>query len=300
MKHDVFLSYAREDLAAVKWLVGAIEAEGLSVFWDRHIQLGQQWSDVLEAALRDARAVVVVWSATSVKSTWVKAEATEAMAQGKLVPLRIDDAAIPMPFGQVQTADVSVSRPLFEQGVSIAAAIAGLGDVDGASIRTRAAAAVKPTASYAGASKVVDWHHAYLAMEGRLARRDYWVCYLALIPVSVMCMLLVEWLLGATARDASMDVKLKASVFEFFITLYPRVAILLKRLHDFGWSGWWTLPTACIGLLAAAANPWLSSAVAAERHVAWLFCSLVWIVVVFVGARAGDPGANKFGPPHQR
>jgi hypothetical protein len=40
VKYDVFLSYAREDLSAVKTLVGAIEAEGLTVFWDRHIQLG--------------------------------------------------------------------------------------------------------------------------------------------------------------------------------------------------------------------------------------------------------------------
>jgi aspartate aminotransferase-like enzyme len=92
MKYDVFLSYAHEDLAAVKSLVSEIEAEGLSVFWDRHIAVGQQWSSVLEATLLESRAVVVVWSTASVKSTWVKAEATEAMARKKLVPMRLDGA----------------------------------------------------------------------------------------------------------------------------------------------------------------------------------------------------------------
>src|SRR6185436_19822014 len=82
--YDVFLSYAREDLSTVKALVSDIEAEGLTVFWDRHIQLGQQWSDVLDRALREARVVIVVWSTASVKSTWVKAEATEALALGRL------------------------------------------------------------------------------------------------------------------------------------------------------------------------------------------------------------------------
>ncbi len=82
--YDVFLSYAREDLSTVKALVSDIEAEGLTVFWDRHIQLGQQWSDVLDRALRKARVVIVVWSTASVKSTWVKAEATEALALGRL------------------------------------------------------------------------------------------------------------------------------------------------------------------------------------------------------------------------
>lgn len=126
MQYDVFLSYAREDLTAVKMLVSSIEAEGLTVFWDRHIQLGQQWSDVLEVALRESRVIVVAWSVASVKSAWVKAEATEAMGRGRFVPIRIDAATIPMPFGQVQTADVSLDRPLLEQGVSIAAAIAAL------------------------------------------------------------------------------------------------------------------------------------------------------------------------------
>ena len=297
-RYDVFLSYAREDLSTVKALVGEIEAEGLTVFWDRHIQLGQQWSDVLDRALREARAVVVIWSTASVKSAWVKAEATEAMALGRLVPLRIDNAAIPMPFGQVQTADVSPERPLSEQGVSIAAAIATLGN--SANPQFRNAAEVSAAVSPANATpRSPDWRHAFLSMEGRLGRRDYWVCYLALTSLFAVVSLLVQAIIGATAPGASIEVKVNAAVFVFFITVYLQVALFIKRLHDFGWSGWWTLPAALLALLSAASTPYFDSGVSSERIAAWTLRVLLWAVVIFAGAMTGNAGVNKYGPPHR-
>lgn len=294
MNYDVFLSYAREDLSAVQMLVSAIEAEGLSVFWDRQIVPGQPWSDVLEAAINDSRAVVVVWSAASVKSTWVKAEATEAMTRGKLVPVRIDNAAIPMPFGQVQTAEIVPGRPLREQGISIAAAITALGGKHDATVplSTSVPSAAPPI------SGIVDWRHAFLSMEGRLGRRDFWICYLVLGSFSVLGLMLLEHVTGASAKDAPMLLKSKVMVSWFLMTLYFRIAIALKRLHDFGWSGWWVLPMAVIGILQAFAFPQTESTVEAERYAAWFLNVLVWIIVIYVGARRGHSGVNRYGAPH--
>jgi uncharacterized membrane protein YhaH (DUF805 family) len=297
--YDVFLSYAREDLSTVKALVSEIEAEGLTVFWDRHIQLGQQWSDVLDQALREARVVIVVWSTASVKSTWVKAEATEAMALGRLVPLRIDNAAIPMPFGQVQTADVSPERPLCEQGVSIAAAIAALGSSANPQFRSAAGVSTAVSPANAAIPRSPDWRHAFLSMEGRLGRRDYWVCYLALTSLLALVSLLVQAIIGASAPGASMEVKANAAVFVYFITVYPQVALFIKRLHDFGWSGWWTLPAALLALLSAASTPYLDGSVSDERSAAWTLKVLLWAVVIFAGAMTSNPGVNKYGPPHR-
>ena len=114
---DVFLSYSRDDAARVRRLVQTIESEGLSVFWDHEIEPGLQWSDVLEREMEAAKAVVVVWSAVSVKSRWVQAEAAAADQKGKMVPVRIDDVTPPMPFGMVQTFDLSdpFSGPAPEQ-----------------------------------------------------------------------------------------------------------------------------------------------------------------------------------------
>jgi adenylate cyclase len=71
MTADVFVSYARDDLPRVKPLVGMLEAQGWSVFWDRQILPGQPWSSLIEEKLTAAKAVVVVWSRTSVQSEWV-------------------------------------------------------------------------------------------------------------------------------------------------------------------------------------------------------------------------------------
>jgi uncharacterized membrane protein YhaH (DUF805 family) len=296
--HDVFMSYAREDLAAVRSLVTFMEAEGLRVFWDRQIQPGQAWSDVLETALSDARVVVVVWSAASVKSAWVKAEATEAMSRGKLVPLRIDSATIPMPFGQVQTADVAAHRPLSEQGVSITSAIAA--QAAGIAAVPPARAAPSGAAASTRTSHVVDWRHAFLSMEGRLSRREYWICYLMLTVLTALCTVLVDSMAGTFLKETTLDIKSKSAATVYVLTLYPRVAIFLKRLHDFGWSGWWTLPAAIIALTSTTTFPYIASNVPGERHAAWLFLVLLWSAFIYVGARNSSPGVNKFGPPSDR
>jgi hypothetical protein len=74
---DIFLSYAREDLPRVKPVVAALEQRGWSVWWDRTIRPGQTFDAVIEAALDEARCIVVLWSRESVKSQWVRTEADE-------------------------------------------------------------------------------------------------------------------------------------------------------------------------------------------------------------------------------
>jgi hypothetical protein len=62
---------------------------------------------VIEGALREARAVIVLWSAAAVASDWVKAEAEEGAARGILVPAMIEIVALPLRFRRIQAADLS-------------------------------------------------------------------------------------------------------------------------------------------------------------------------------------------------
>ena len=63
---DIFLSYAREDLAKAKLLAAALEKQGWSVFWDRTSLLaGQDFDQVIEQAIEQARCMIVAWSAAS-------------------------------------------------------------------------------------------------------------------------------------------------------------------------------------------------------------------------------------------
>ncbi|MGZ9020763.1 MAG: toll/interleukin-1 receptor domain-containing protein, partial [Rhodoplanes sp.] len=43
---DIFLSYAREDVSVAQRLARALEDEGWSVWWDRHIPAGQTFDEV--------------------------------------------------------------------------------------------------------------------------------------------------------------------------------------------------------------------------------------------------------------
>ena len=72
---DVFISYASEDRDRVKPFIEALEDAGFSVWWDRRIGLGASFDKAIEVELNAAKAVVVVWSYSSVESDWVRNEA---------------------------------------------------------------------------------------------------------------------------------------------------------------------------------------------------------------------------------
>ena len=103
---DVFVSYARTDKERVAPLVAAIEARGWSVWWDPEIAAGQQFDDQIEAELNAAKSVLVVWTPTSVASRWVRGEAREAADRGILVPVRFDEARLPMDVRALHTTDL--------------------------------------------------------------------------------------------------------------------------------------------------------------------------------------------------
>jgi len=103
---DIFISYARSDKARVAPLVAAIEARGWTVWWDPAIAAGQQFDDQIDAELQAASAVLVVWTATSVASRWVRGEARDAAERGILVPVRFDDARLPIDVRAIQTTDL--------------------------------------------------------------------------------------------------------------------------------------------------------------------------------------------------
>ena len=103
---DIFVSYARDDEAVARRVAKALEAGGHSVWWDAHLPAHRSFSDEIERRLAEAKAVVVLWSARAAQSQWVRAEADFARGQGKLVQAQLDDALPPMPFNQIQCADL--------------------------------------------------------------------------------------------------------------------------------------------------------------------------------------------------
>ena len=126
----VFLSYSRADQARARPVIDALITSGFTVWWDGMLRGGENFLPTTEAALEQARAVVVLWSKTSVDSHWVRDEAQRGRERGCLVPLAIDGSQAPLGFRQFQLIDVSRWRgradaPEFQPVLDAVAALVG-------------------------------------------------------------------------------------------------------------------------------------------------------------------------------
>ena len=88
---DLFISYAREDRTVAARLANRLQRAGFSVWWDRSLLAGDDIERVIDAEINNAKAVIVIWSANSAPSTWVRSVASAALAAKKLVPILVDE-----------------------------------------------------------------------------------------------------------------------------------------------------------------------------------------------------------------
>jgi formylglycine-generating enzyme required for sulfatase activity len=117
---DIFISYKREEQAAARDLADALESQAWRVWWDPKLRAGERFDDVIEEALREARCVIVLWSRRSVRSRYVKDEARYALIRDKLVPVMIEDTALPFRFEGLHTPrlmgwDGALEAPAFQE-----------------------------------------------------------------------------------------------------------------------------------------------------------------------------------------
>ena len=109
---DVFLSYARPSLNDAMRIADCLRSSGYSVWYDESLPAHRAYSDVIAEQLDAASAVLVLWSGEAAASQWVRSEANRARETGRLVQLRLDEARLPMPFDQIQCADLRRWRGL--------------------------------------------------------------------------------------------------------------------------------------------------------------------------------------------
>ena len=104
---DIFISYSREDKPKARTLAEALMARGWSVWWDLKIPVGASFDEVIEKALGEAKCVLVLWSAASVASEWVRNEASEGRRRHILVPAFVEAVDAPLAFRLLNGADLS-------------------------------------------------------------------------------------------------------------------------------------------------------------------------------------------------
>jgi adenylate cyclase len=103
---DVFVSYARQDEPHAKRVVEALRSLGYDVWRDDELPVHRPYSEVIEERLTSAKAVLVLWSAAAIGSQWVRAEAEAGRARGALIQCTLDGELPPLPFNQIQCAEL--------------------------------------------------------------------------------------------------------------------------------------------------------------------------------------------------
>ena len=104
---DIFVSYARSTERQAQLAAEALRAAGYDVWRDDELPAHRAYGEVIEERLRSAKAVLVVWSGDAARSQWVRAEADVAREAGTLIQVSVDGTLPPMPFNQIQCADLN-------------------------------------------------------------------------------------------------------------------------------------------------------------------------------------------------
>ncbi|GAA3901304.1 hypothetical protein GCM10022276_20100 [Sphingomonas limnosediminicola] len=105
MSH-VFISYSRTDEPSAGMIAQELRNAGFEVWRDDELPAHRPYAQVIEERITGAAAVVALWSAEAAKSQWVRAEADTARSSDKLVQATLDGTIPPMPFNQIQCADL--------------------------------------------------------------------------------------------------------------------------------------------------------------------------------------------------
>jgi uncharacterized membrane protein YhaH (DUF805 family) len=297
---DVFISYAQGDRDWVKEFAASVEEEGFSVWWDPDIVAGARYREIIDAELEKAAAVVVVWSNLSIHSDYVRDEADEALAAGKLVPVLRSAVRPPKGFRQVQTIDLSQWRgrresPEFRKVVSGIRALVGtptdtVADSDAVPVRPL------PPPPRAVPKSVTGWHR-WLTWHGRDTRLPYALQMLvALVSMIAIVAAAIELALAMRSPD---DVGVNAAVPLFLILgvgAWIAFVVLahIRRLHDLNVSGWWIV---AIIILTLSLIFMIAQWVISSRDV-WLVPLFLSVLVtpLVLSVVPGTHGDNRYGP----
>lgn len=104
---DLFISYSRSDRPRCMQLRDALEKLKLEIWFDAGIDAGDNFDRKIEQEIDSAKGVMVLWSANSVESSWVRNEARAGMESGRLVAVQLDECTLPLEFRSIHTEPLS-------------------------------------------------------------------------------------------------------------------------------------------------------------------------------------------------
>ncbi len=117
----------------------------------------------------------------------------------------------------------------------------------------------------------------YFQFSGRASRKEYWMFVLVFCMVSLVIESVFAYaLFSRYGSSAAMTL----TIFFFSFVFLHFLAVYIRRLHDIGVSGWWSLPIAGFWLVASIP----------------LFLMLSLLILIVLGLIKGTLDDNKYGP----
>src|SRR5258708_5642629 len=107
MKKAVFLSHSSHDREEAELIYQRLLKCGVDAWASfRDIPPGAEWDKSIQAALDDARFVLIVVSHSSVESSYVRTEVEFALNEGKtVIPILIENVKLPLRWHTLQFVD---------------------------------------------------------------------------------------------------------------------------------------------------------------------------------------------------
>ena len=113
MSDHVFICYSREDEDFVIKLAENLKSQGVSIWLDQwDIPAGANWDRTIEKALKECAHLLLVLSASSVKSDYVQGEWLSALDEEKVVvPILYQPCDLPIRLKPIQYIDFTLCSP---------------------------------------------------------------------------------------------------------------------------------------------------------------------------------------------
>lgn len=140
----------------------------------------------------------------------------------------------------------------------------------------------------------------FCSTQGRVGRGTYWTCFGIWLLVSAALRGSVSLVASFTGDERVVAVFFWAWVAFGMVTYFPMTALLVKRLHDSGRSGYWAAIQhlflfSILMIVMSAAR--MSGGSLLIWVLLMLLCSLGSLLVLWFTLRDGDDGSNEYGMP---
>ena len=96
MEHDVFISYSSKNSEVAEYILNELQKASIKCWMaPNSLHGGDEYEEIIEQAIRECRALVLVYSQHAVNSRWVNSELTIAFSEYKhIIPFRIDETPL--------------------------------------------------------------------------------------------------------------------------------------------------------------------------------------------------------------